>query len=426
MSDLLTRRLHEQTDGLPTRARGPSAVRRAAEAGRRRSRVRSATVIAVAVLVAGSWLLGGGGGDRPDVPAVTPTPTPLVTLDRFLRPSELPTGGPFASWAERRDSRDMIGLPTCTTMVKGEPVQSRLVEFPGASAGTVGYQSVAAYPSIAAATSASLGHFLALQACSARLGATVAVEASNRAGDGYQVLRRPGRPGETELTVHVRAGRLVSVVWLTAPSDALLPGPAHPSNLLGATLQRLFGRVEPAPSRTPAEDPLAAAMLQSGDVSGGSAKYDDVSVSEPERDGQLSLAHPCARPNPTSDLLLKSFTASASPDAVLALQRIMVAIDDTQAQAFERALRPLARDCGIGKVVLVHRIDGTSVSTLAYRAAVEADKPATVHVAIVRVGPVVSEIALVDRDDDGADQSRLLLPLAEKAIERIRAASPSR
>lgn len=423
MSDLLSERLHEATDRLATHPRSPASLRRAAETRRRRTRVGAAALTAVAVLVTGAAavLLRGDGRAAPAVPAVSPRPTSAVTLERFLLPSDLPSSGPFAAWEERHDTRDMVGSPTCTSMTKGEPEQSRLVEFTSSAAGSRGYQSLAAYPSIEAATSASLAHALALKTCVARLDASTEVTASSRGEDGFQVLRRPGQPGETQVTLHARVGRLVSVVWLTAPSDAALRGQAHPENLLDATLRRLSGRAEPDPSQTPAEDPLAAAMLESTDVTGGSASYDDVTASAPERNGELpAVAHPCGRPNPTDDLLLKTFSSGS---AVLALQRIMVATDAAQAQDVEQALLPRASGCAVSEVTRVDRPDGARVSTLRYPAQVELDKRATVHVAIVRVGTVVTEVVLVDRKDDRADQSRFVGPLVETAIKRIRAAA---
>jgi len=423
MSDLLTDRLREGTDRLPTTPRGPASVRRAAETRRRRTQAGAASLTAVAVLATGAAavMLRGDGRGAPDLPAVSPTPTSPVTLERFLLPSDLPSSGPFTAWERRRDTRDMVGQPTCTTMVKGEPVQSRLVEFTSGAVGTRGYQAIAAYPSIDAAASASLAHALALKACAARLDATTEAKESARGGDGFQVLRRPGQPGETQLTVRARVGRLVSVVWLTAATDTPLLGQADPANLLGATLRRLAGVPEPDPSRPPAEDPAAAAMLQSVDVPGGSAEYDDVTESAPERNGELpGAAHPCSRPNPTDDVLVKTFSSGA---AVLALQRITVATDLAQAQLVEQALLPRARDCDVSEITSLDRRDGASVSTLRYPSQVELDRPATVHVAIVRVGTVVTEVVLVDRLDDGAYQSRFVMPLVETAIERIRAAT---
>jgi len=425
MSDLLSERLHQATDRLATRPPSPANVRRAAETRRRRTRAVAAALTAVAVLATGAVgvvLVRGDGRGAPDVPAVSPTPKSAVTLERFLLPSDLPSSGPFTAWDARHDTRDMVGSPTCTTMIKGEPEQSRLVEFAGGAVGTRGYQSVAAYSSIEAATSASLAHAQALKACVARLDATTEVTASSLGGDGFQVLRRGGRPGETQLTVHARVGRLVSVVWLAAPSDAALRGQAYPQNLLNATLRRLAGTPDPAESQTPAEDPLAAAMLESTDVTGGSASYDDITASVPERNGELPVvAHPCGRPNPTDDMLLKTFS---SGPAVFVLQRIVVATDVAQARDFEQALMlPRASGCAVSEITLVDRPDGASVSVLRYPAQVELDRPATVHVAIVRVGTVVTEVVLVDRLDDEADQSRFVMPLVETAIERIRAAA---
>lgn len=423
MTDLLSERLHEATDRLATRPRNPASVRRAAQARRRRTQAGAAALTAVVVLAATAVgvVVRGDGRGAAEVPAASPTPTSAVTLERFLLPSDLPSGGPFAAWKSRRGTRDMMGQPTCTTMIKGEPERSRLVEFASGAVGTRGYQAVAAYPSIEAATSAALAHARAVQGCVTRLDATTRVTASSRGGDGFQVLRQAGRSGQTQLTVYARVGRLVSVVWLTAPSDTALPGPAHPQNLLAATLRRLAGNPGAVESPTPAEDPLAAAMLESTDVAGGSASYDDVTASAPERTGELPpVAHPCGRPSPTADTLLKTFS---SGPAVLVLQRIVVATDAAQARNFERALLPRASDCAISEVAQTDRPDGASVSVLRYPAQVERGKPATVHVGIVRVGTVVTEVVLVDRVDDGADRSRAVMPLLGTAIERIRAAA---
>ena len=133
----LTDVLHHGTDRLPVSADGPAAVRRRAEAARRRRRGGAAAVAAVAALsvAAGSVLLGGGSSTAPP-PADIPTPEPSVLdqaadigLDRFLQPTDLPSSPPFAVWTGSRESRDMVGQPSCTTMGKGTPQSSRLVEL---------------------------------------------------------------------------------------------------------------------------------------------------------------------------------------------------------------------------------------------------------------------------------------------------------
>jgi hypothetical protein len=166
-------------------------------------------------------------------------------------------------------------------------------------------------------------------------------------------------------------------------------------------------------------------MLDAADVTGGSAISEDVTASAPERGaGPPSVAHPCGRANPTDDTLLRTFTYGPG---VLALQRIVVGADLAGARHLEAALLPRSSstDCDVSEVTVRLSYDGTSVSRLHYAASVERDTRAEVHVAVVLVDNVVTEIVVVDRQDDGVDQSRFLAPLVERAIDRIRVRGPA-
>lgn len=408
MSDLLTRRLHEGMESLPVRTTAAAALRGRA-VSRRRQQVAATAVTAavgIAAVLGAEALLGGGGTPNPAPPASpTATAAESLGLDRFLLPDDLPATEPFAAWLERHETRDMVGGPVCSSMVNGNPDRSVLVEFTGRLTGQRAYQSVAYYPTVQAAEAALLQHRQEAQACINRLGGT--------SDEGFVIPKQSRNGAASTIEAYARVGRYVSYLHVTSAIEGVIHQD-RAADLLEILRDRLDGTSPPpVPTTDPVTNALAAALLDGG-VSGGSATYDDVSVSGAEPGLLPQVGHPCAVADPAASTLSRTFTIAPG---LLAVQRIVLTSSEDEARRLRRSLTP---GCP-ADALIVERADGVEETRLSYDAAVEVDRRATVHVALLRVGMVVTEIAIVDRVADGVDHAAQLPRLVEAAITRIRA-----
>jgi hypothetical protein len=439
MTDLLTQRLQDTTERLPIALRSAGTVRRDARryARRRNGAVAAVAAASVVVVIGISASLAGDRNAAPP-PAESPTPTTsraTISLDRFLTPADLPAAAPFATWTGAATSRDMNGQPYCVSMASGDPVGSRLREFQSETTGVRGYQVVAEYPTVTLARSAALAARDSIDKCTLRMGRTESVEQQGHFPDesGFHVLRTESPASTVELVVYGWSGRLASVVWLVADDDPTPVAADGPETLLGRMLTRVDGGVPDEPPTDPAAS-LAAALLNADDIAGGSARQDDISEQFDEAPEAFRPLHRCGYTDSSEPMRHRTFSGAGGQQ--FAGQRVQIGIDaESAANNYATMLQGIERcdgDTDHQPDVVLER-DAVDLGNLgddavAWRFLLKTagnTTPAVSYVALVRVGSVVTEIALHGREEPGLDPgARALVATVERAMTRIRTALP--